>query len=99
MDRLSDVTYELLSQDGSTFHIYRNHLIPYYPKEPLSYPYLRNFMQFSESNNTDIPKPIEYANSEYSSFLSDTSSPDESYDTTHPYKPDTSLNDSSSKYN
>ena len=31
IDRLLDVTYELLSQDGSTVH----HLIPYYPKEVL----------------------------------------------------------------
>ena len=31
-DRLSDVTYELLAQDGSTIHVHRNHLIPYYPK-------------------------------------------------------------------
>ena len=35
LDRLSDVTYELLSQDCSTFQIHRNHLIPYYPKESL----------------------------------------------------------------
>ena len=35
LDRLSDETYELQYQDGSTFHIQRNHLIPYYPKEPL----------------------------------------------------------------
>ena len=33
LDRLSDVTYELLSQDGSTLHVHRNHLIPYYPKK------------------------------------------------------------------
>ena len=42
LDRLSDVTYELLAQDsrtsrtrpsdGSTLHVHRNHLIPYYPK-------------------------------------------------------------------
>ena len=37
LDRISDKTYELLSQDGSTFHIHRNHLKPYYPKEPLLY--------------------------------------------------------------
>ena len=30
----TDVTYELLFQGGSSFHTYRNHLIPYYPKEP-----------------------------------------------------------------
>ena len=54
-------------------------------------------MQFSDSINTDTTKPNKYANSDSSSFLSDTSSSDdESYNTTHPYKPDTSLNDSSS---
>ena len=36
-DRIADVTYELLAQDGSTSHVHRNHLIPYYPKEPLLY--------------------------------------------------------------
>ena len=36
LDRLSDVTFELLAQDGSTLHVHRNHLIPYYPKESLS---------------------------------------------------------------
>ena len=35
IDRLSDITYELLSQDGSTVHVHRNNLIPYYPKESL----------------------------------------------------------------
>ena len=34
IDRLSDVTYELLAQNGSTIHVHRNHLIPYYSKEP-----------------------------------------------------------------
>ena len=88
LHRLSDVTYELLSQDGSTFHIHRNHLIPYYPKEPLLYTQLRNFMRFSDSINTDIPKPIKYVNSDSSSFLCDTaSSDDESFITTHPYFP------------
>ena len=98
LDRLSDVTYELLSQDGSTFHIHRNRLIPYYPKEPLLYPHLGNFMRFSDSINTDIPKPIKYANSDSSSFLSDTplSDDDESSNTTHPYIPDTPFNDTSS---
>ena len=46
IDRLSDVTYKLLAQDGSTIHVHRNHLIPYYPKEPLLYPHLRSFMRF-----------------------------------------------------
>ena len=97
MDRFSDVTYELLSEDGSTFHIHRNHLIPHYPNEPLLYSHLRNFEQFSLSIITDIPKPIKYANKYLSSFLSDTSSFDDtSYNTNHPFNLDTSLNDTSS---
>ena len=54
-------------------------------------------MQFSDSINIDIPKPITYANSDTSSLISDTSSSDdESSNTTYPYNPDTSLNDTSS---
>ena len=30
----SIVTYELLAKDGQTFSTHRNHLIPFYPKEP-----------------------------------------------------------------
>ena len=45
-----------------------------------------------------ILNPNKYANSDSSSFLSDTSSSDddESSHTTHPYNPDTPLNDTSS---
>ena len=57
IDRPSDVTNELLSQDGSTVHVHRNHLIPYYPKEPLLYPHLRSFMCFSNTTQFHIPKP------------------------------------------
>ena len=71
IDRLSDVTYELLSQDGSTVHVPRNHLIPNYPKEPLLYPHLRSFMRFSDTTQLQIPQPIKYANSDSSPFNSD----------------------------
>ena len=77
LDRLSDVTYELLAQDGSTLHVHRNHLITYYPKEPLLYPYLRSFMGFSDSIYFDVPKPIKYANSDSSPFNSDESLSDD----------------------
>ena len=96
LNRLSDVTYELSSQNGSTFHIHGNHLITYYPKEPLLYPNLPNFKQFSDSIITDNAKPINYANICSYSFLSDTSSSDdEPFITTLPYNPDTPLNDTS----
>ena len=73
LDRLSDVTYELLAQDGSTIHVHRNHSIPYYPKEPLSYPHLRSFMRFSDTTQFQIPQPTKYANSDSSPFNSDES--------------------------
>ena len=69
--------YELLAQDGSTIHVHRNHLIPYYPKEPLLYPHLRSFMRFSDTTQFQIPQPTKYANSDSSLFNSDESLSDE----------------------
>ena len=77
IDRLSDVTYELLAQHGSTIHVHRNHLIRYYPKEPLLYPHLRSFMHFSDKTQFQIPQPTKYANSDSSPFNSDESLSDE----------------------
>ena len=77
LDRLSDVTYELLAQDGSTIYVHRNHLIPYYPKEPLLYPRLRSFMRFSDTTQFQILQPTKYANSDSSPFISDQSFSDE----------------------
>ena len=81
IDRLSNVTYELLSQDGSTIHVHRNHLIPYYPKEPLIYPHLRNFMRFSDTTQIQSPPPTKNANSDSSPFNSDESLSDDNSQT------------------
>ena len=77
IDKLSDVTYGLLSQDGSTIHVHRNHLIPYYPEEPLLYTHLCCFMRFSDTTQFQIPKQIKYANTDSSPFNSDESLSDE----------------------
>ena len=77
IDRQSDVTYEIISQDGSNVHVHRYHLITYYPKEPLIYPHLRSFMRFSDTTQFQIPKQIKYANSDSSHFFSDESLSDE----------------------
>ena len=79
LDRLSDVTYGLLAQYGSTLHVHRNHLKPYYSKAPLLYLHLRQFMRFSDSinYNSNIPKPIQYANSDSSPFNSSESLSDD----------------------
>ena len=71
LERLSDVTHKLLLQDGSTLHVHRNHLFPYYPKEPILYPHLRSFMRFSDSTQFHIPEPIKYANSDSPPFNSE----------------------------
>ena len=77
IDRLSEVTYELLAQDGSTIHVHRNHILPYYPKEPLFYPHLRSFMRFSDTIQPQVPQPTKYANSDSSPFNSDESLSDD----------------------
>ena len=77
IDRLSDVTYELLSKDGSTVHVHRNHLNPSYPKKTLLYPLLRSLMRFSDSTQFQITQPIKYANNDSSPFNSDESLSDE----------------------
>ena len=77
LDRIADVTYELLAQGGSTSHVHRNHLLPYYPKESLLCPHLRNFMRYSDSITYNIPKPIQYTNSDSSPFNSDESLSDD----------------------
>ena len=54
LKHLSDVKYELLSQDGSTFQTHRNHILLYYPKEPVIFLYLRqNHSTPSLINNPD----------------------------------------------
>ena len=77
IDRLSDVTYELCAQYGSTIHVHRNHLIPYYPKKNTFIPTLRSFKRFSDTTQFQIPQPIKYANSDSSPFFPDESLSDE----------------------
>ena len=43
VNKISDITYEIVNQDGYTSHIHRNHLIPYYPKEPIIFPFLQQY--------------------------------------------------------
>ena len=77
IDRLSEVTYELLLQDGSTIHVHRNHLKPYYPKKTLLYPHLRSFMRFLDTIQPQVPQPIKDPNSDSSPFNSDESLSDD----------------------
>ena len=43
-----------MSQDGSTFKTHRNHILPYYPKEPVIFLYLKQYHSTpSLTNNPD----------------------------------------------
>ena len=50
-NKISDITYEIVNQDGYTSHIHRNHLIPYYPKEPIIFLFLQQSNPFLFNDN------------------------------------------------
>ena len=52
INKFSDITNESVNQDGYTSHIHRNHLVPYYPKEPLIFVFIQSYNQHSFHNNT-----------------------------------------------
>ena len=49
--KISHITYEIVNQDGYTYHIHRKHLVPYYPEEPIIFPFIQQY--FSRINNDD----------------------------------------------
>ena len=52
-NKIFDITYEIVNQDGYTSHIHRNHLIPYYPKEQIIFLFIQKYSPHSTDNNTD----------------------------------------------
>ena len=62
VNKVSDITYEIVNQDGYTYPIHRNHLVPYYPKEPIIFPFLQQYKPYSINNsynNSDLNDPIQ----------------------------------------
>ena len=62
----SDITYEIVNQDGFTSHVHRNHLVPYHPKEPIIFPFLQQYNPCSikdNHNDSDINGPIQFFDS------------------------------------
>ena len=62
INKISDITYEIVNQDGDTSHIHRNHLVPYYPKEPIIFPFLQQYNPHSINNNyndLDLNDPLQ----------------------------------------
>ena len=68
LHHLSEVTYELLSQDGSTFQIHRNHILPYYPKEHITSPYIKQYHSTPSLINNPDTEPYQDTFSQFSSL-------------------------------
>ena len=68
LKHLSEVTYELLSQDGSTFQTHRNHILPYYPKEPIIFPYIKHYHSTPSLINNPDTDPHQDTFSQFSSL-------------------------------
>ena len=59
INKISDTTYEIVNQDGYTSHIHRNHITPYYPKEPVIFPSLQQYNpHFFKDNYSNINDQI-----------------------------------------
>ena len=61
-NEISDITYEIVNQDGYTSHLHRNHLIPYYPKESIVFPFLQQYYPHSINNiynDSDLNDPLQ----------------------------------------
>ena len=63
INKTSDITYEIVNQNGYTSHIHRNHLVPYYPKEPIVFPFIQQYNPHSndddnDNNDSNINDPI-----------------------------------------
>ena len=68
INRISDITYEIVNQDGYTSHIHRNHLVPFYPKEPIIFAFIQQYNPHStdddnDNNDSNINNPINPLNS------------------------------------
>ena len=59
MKYLSDITYEIVNQDGYTSHSHRNHLVPYYPKEPIIFLFIQQNNPYPTNNDNDKNDSIE----------------------------------------
>ena len=68
LNNLSEETYELLSQDGSTFQTHRTHILPYYPKEPIFFPYIKHYHSTPSLINNPDTEPYQDTFSQFSSL-------------------------------
>ena len=53
INKISDITYEIVNQDGYTSHFHINHLVPYYPKEPVLFPFTQQYNPHPNNDDND----------------------------------------------
>ena len=69
INKICDITYEIVNQDGYTSHIHRNHLVPYYSKEPIIFPFLQPYNpHLLNDNYSNINDPIKSFDSDKNQF-------------------------------
>ena len=69
INKISDITYEIVNQDGYTSHVHRNHLVSYYPKEPIIFPFLQQYNpHLLNDNYSNINNPIKSFDSDENQF-------------------------------
>ena len=51
--KIFDIAYEIVNQDGYTSHIHRNNLVPYYPKEPIIFPFIQQCNPYPNNDDND----------------------------------------------
>ena len=56
------------SQDGSTFQTHRNHILPYYPKEPIIFPYIKHYHSTPSLINNPDTEPYQDTFSQFSAL-------------------------------
>ena len=53
ISEISNITFEIVNQDGYTSHFHRNHLVPYYPKEPIIFSFIQQYNSHSNDDDND----------------------------------------------
>ena len=62
INKISDITNEIVNQDGYTSHNHKNRLVPYYPKKPIIFPFLKQYNPHSINNiynDSDLNDPLQ----------------------------------------
>ena len=66
INKISDMTYEIVNQDGYTSHIHRNHLVPYYSKEPIIFPFIHQYHLLNDNYSNIIDQIIDSDENQFS---------------------------------